>query len=96
MKPLESSVSDTTIWSVTYVRSSIMLLESSIMLLESLIMCLENNYSTGITHDDHHMMYVICLWYRSHAVIALALFIINKADLRLLQPVKVLDAFIPK
>jgi hypothetical protein len=35
---------------------SIMLLELSIMLLESSIMLLENIFSTGITHDDYHMI----------------------------------------
>jgi hypothetical protein len=46
-------VNDATSWSIT--------LESSITLLESSILLLENNYSTGITHDDHHMMIVMCL-----------------------------------
>jgi hypothetical protein len=58
MMPLESAVSDTTIWSITYIHT---LLESSIMLLESSIMLLENIYSTGITDDDRHMAIVICL-----------------------------------
>jgi hypothetical protein len=32
-----------------------MTLELSIMLLELSIMLLENIYSTGVTHDDHHI-----------------------------------------
>ncbi len=47
-----------------HLRSSITFLESSIMLLELSIMLLDNMYSTGITHDNHHMMIVKCLWYR--------------------------------
>jgi hypothetical protein len=44
-----------------HLRSSITLLESFIMLLELSIMLLDNMYSTGITHDNHHMMIIICL-----------------------------------
>jgi hypothetical protein len=40
---------------------SVTRLELLITLLESLIMNLENIYSTGITHDNHHMMIVIGL-----------------------------------
>jgi hypothetical protein len=32
------------------------------MPLESSIMLLEYIYSTGVTHDDNHMMIVICLY----------------------------------
>ncbi len=42
-------------------RSSSALLESSIMLLESSIALLENIYSTGISHDNRHVMIIICL-----------------------------------
>jgi hypothetical protein len=40
-----------------------MLLEASIMLLELSIMLIENIYSTGVSHDDCHMMIVMCLQY---------------------------------
>jgi hypothetical protein len=33
----------------------------AITYLELSIMLLENIYSTGIAHDDHHMMIVTCL-----------------------------------
>ncbi len=36
------------------------------MLLESSIMLLENTYNTGVTHDDCHIVIVICLKYRPH------------------------------
>ncbi len=36
-------------------------LESSVTLLMLSIMLLENIYSTGVPHDDHHMVIVICL-----------------------------------
>ncbi len=61
MTPLESSVSDATIGSVTFghlldTESSTMLLESSsIMLLELSIMLLQNIYRTDITHDNRKM-----------------------------------------
>jgi hypothetical protein len=38
-----------------------MILEVSFMLLELSIMLLENIYSTGVTHDNHHMMIKIVL-----------------------------------
>ncbi len=50
MMTLESSVSDTPNCGVT-----LKTLEVSFMLLESSIMLLESIYSTGITHDDHHL-----------------------------------------
>ncbi len=46
MMPLESSVSDATIWSVTH-KSSIMILEASFTLIR-------DAYSTGITYEDHN------------------------------------------
>ncbi len=47
--------------SVKLLESSIMLQESSIMLQESSIKLLENIHSAGVSHDDHHMMIVMCL-----------------------------------
>jgi hypothetical protein len=44
--------------------SSIMLLMSSVMLPELSNTLLENIHSTGVTHDDCHMMTPICLKYR--------------------------------
>ncbi len=50
-------VNDATSWSII-LEPSIMLLELTIALLESSVMLLDNIYSTGITHDDHHVMIV--------------------------------------
>jgi hypothetical protein len=36
-------------------------LEVSLMLLELSIMLLENIYSTGVTHENHHM--ILCMLY---------------------------------
>jgi hypothetical protein len=47
--------------SIMLLELSIILLELSIKPLELSIMLLENIYSTGITHDDCHMLIVICL-----------------------------------
>jgi len=47
MTPLELSVSDATIWSVT--------LESSITILEASFTLIYDVYSTGITYDDRTM-----------------------------------------
>ncbi len=47
---------DATIWSI--------ILQLSITLLESSIMLPKDIYSTGITHNDHHMTIIICLQYR--------------------------------
>ncbi len=46
--PLELSVSDTTIWSIT--------LESSVTILETSFSLIYDVYSAGITHDDHQMI----------------------------------------
>jgi hypothetical protein len=43
-----------------HLRSPITLLQLSIMLLESSIIFLENLYSKCKTHEDRHMMIVIC------------------------------------
>ncbi len=56
MMPLESSVSDATIRSVT--------LESSIAILEASFTLICDVYSTGVTYDYHQLMIVICLEYR--------------------------------
>ncbi len=44
-----------------HLQSSVTLLESSIMLQESSIKLLDNIHSAGVSHDDHHMMIVMCL-----------------------------------
>ncbi len=54
-------VNDATSWSITQA-SSIMLPESSIMLLKSSIMLLDNIYTTGVTHDDHHIENMISVF----------------------------------
>ncbi len=46
--PLESSVSDTAIWSIKQ--------ESSIMILEASVTITYEVSSTGITYDDHQLM----------------------------------------
>jgi hypothetical protein len=51
---LESSVSDAPNCGITYYHHSDGF-RGSFMLLESSIMHLENIYSTGVTHDDHHL-----------------------------------------
>ncbi len=52
MRPLEFSVSDATIWSVTLI---INYNPSSIIY---------DVYSTGITYDDHQLTIITCLSYR--------------------------------
>jgi hypothetical protein len=56
MSPLELSVSDATIWSVT--------LESSITILEASFTLFYFVYSTGIAYDHRQFKIVICLFYR--------------------------------
>ncbi len=53
MVPLEQSVSDATIWSIT--------LELSIMMLQLSFTLIYDIYSTSITYDDRQMTIVICL-----------------------------------
>jgi hypothetical protein len=53
MTPLESSVSDVTIWSAT--------LESSVTILEASFTLIYEVYSTGIAYNDRQLMIVICL-----------------------------------
>ncbi len=55
MLPLESSVSDATIWSIA--------LESSSMTLEALFTLIYDVYSTGISYNDCQLMSEICLQY---------------------------------
>jgi hypothetical protein len=50
MMPLESSVSDATIWSIT--------LESSITILQASFTLICDVYSTGISYDDRDMFIV--------------------------------------
>jgi hypothetical protein len=45
--------------------SSSVTLESTITPLELTIMPLENNYCAGITHNDRHITFVICLLYQT-------------------------------
>ncbi len=56
MTPLESSVSDVTIWRVT--------LESSIMILEASFTLIYDVYCTGVTYDDCQLMIITCLKHR--------------------------------
>jgi len=51
MTPLESSVSDATIWSI--------ILELSIIILDASFTLVYDVYSTGITYDDHQYVYSI-------------------------------------
>ncbi len=51
MIPLESPVSDATIWSIT--------LDSSITILEASFALIYDVYGTGVTYDDHQYMIVI-------------------------------------
>jgi hypothetical protein len=53
MMPLESSVSDATIWSIIQ-KLSIMVLELSFTLIYDV-------YGTGITYDDGQLTIAICL-----------------------------------
>jgi len=53
MMPIEASVSDGTIWSIT--------LELTITILEALFTLIYYVYSTDITNDNHQLMIVICL-----------------------------------
>jgi hypothetical protein len=53
MMPLESSVSDATIWSIT--------LESSVMIREASFILINDVYNTGVTNDDHQLTIVMCL-----------------------------------
>ncbi len=53
MTPLESLVSDATIWSV--------ILELSIMILEASFSLIYEVYCTGITRDKRQLMIMICL-----------------------------------
>jgi len=48
--PLESSVSDATIWSIA--------LQPSNMILETSFSLIYDVYSTGVTHDNHNMFIV--------------------------------------
>jgi hypothetical protein len=56
MTPLESSVSDGTIWSVT-IKLSITILEASFTIVYDV-------YSISVTYDNRQLMIVICLWCR--------------------------------
>jgi hypothetical protein len=51
--PLESSASDTTIWSIA--------LESSITILEASFTLIYDVYGTGFTYDNHQVSTAICL-----------------------------------
>jgi hypothetical protein len=53
MMPLESSVSDSRIWSVT--------VEWSITILEASFTLIHDVYSAGVTYDECQLMIVICL-----------------------------------
>jgi len=53
MTPLESSVSDATIWSIT--------LELSIMIQEAPFAIIYDVYSIGIIYDNYQLMSVICV-----------------------------------
>jgi hypothetical protein len=53
MTPLELSVRDATIWSVT--------LESSIMILKEIFSLIYDVYSTGITYENHRLTIIMCL-----------------------------------
>jgi hypothetical protein len=55
MTPLELSVSDATIWSIT--------VELSVTILESSFSVIYDVYSTGITYDDLQWKIIICLEY---------------------------------
>ncbi len=55
MTPLELSVSDATVWSVT--------LELSIMILEVSFLLIYDVYSTGVTYDDHQLTIIKSLEY---------------------------------
>jgi hypothetical protein len=55
MTPLESSVSEATIWSAT--------LESSITILEASFTLIYDVYSADVTYNDCQLMIVICLQY---------------------------------
>ncbi len=56
MTPLEPSISDATIWSVT--------LESSVTILKGSIALIYDVNSTGVTYGDRQLTIVICLYYR--------------------------------
>jgi hypothetical protein len=51
--PLESSASETTIWSIA--------LESSITILKASFTLIYDVFGTGITYDNHQVSIVICL-----------------------------------
>jgi hypothetical protein len=57
MMPLESSVSDAKIWSITQ-ELSIMILEAPFTLIYV--------FSTDITYNNHQLMIIICLQYRPY------------------------------
>ncbi len=53
MTPLESSVSDATVWSITQ--------ELSIAILDVSFTLISDVYSTGVTYGDSQLTIVICL-----------------------------------
>ncbi len=53
MMPLESSMSDDAVWSIT--------LEASITILEAAFTIIYDVFSTGITYEDYRFMIIICL-----------------------------------